>query len=152
MQKQGNASTANTNTIAEELESWEGDSELATIPGEATPELSGVQNNLEWAEQIKLRVNAEFDRVAVAIHASAERRNEERRMETLVLMSILESKRTEVMSRQDAGYFIHDWQQIVHQVSTMIRSDARYLAMRKKRRAQGGRLRHLDELESVGKS
>lgn len=151
MQMQGNACTTNTNTIAEELESWEDDDGQAAIPGETTPELLGMQNNLEWAEQIKLRVNAEFDRVAAAIHAKAERRNEERRMETLVLMSILESKRSEVMSRQDAGYFIHEWQQIVGQVSTMIRSDSRYLAIHEKRKAQGGKLRRLDELESVGK-
>jgi hypothetical protein len=43
---------------------------------------------------------------------------------------ILEAKRGEVMRRGQAGYFIHDWQDISDQVRRMVFQDARYPAIR----------------------
>jgi hypothetical protein len=40
------------------------------------------------------------------------------------------------MSRKDAGYFIHDWQDIYDQVRQMIFHDPRYQAIRSNKAAQ----------------
>jgi hypothetical protein len=47
---------------------------------------------------------------------------------TQAIIAIMEKKRTEVMEHQEAGYFIHDWQELRNQVSRMIVSDPRYKA------------------------
>jgi hypothetical protein len=49
--------------------------------------------------------------------------------DTEAVIAILEDKRAEVMSREQAGYFIHDWQEISDQVRQMIFHDARYQAI-----------------------
>jgi hypothetical protein len=36
--------------------------------------------------------------------------------DTEAIIAILEDKRAEVMSREEAGYFVHDWQEISDQV------------------------------------
>jgi hypothetical protein len=113
MQMQRNVRATHTSTMAEEIESWEdeGGATPPVVPGVPTEAMLGTQNQAEWAEQIKLRVNAEFDRVAAAIRSKADKRNEKREAETEAIIAILENKRTEVMSRKEAGYFIHDWQE-----------------------------------------
>ena len=45
------------------------------------------------------------------------------------MISILEDKRDEVMAHEEAGYFIHDWQELRNQVSRMIVADPRYKAL-----------------------
>lgn len=49
------------------------------------------------------------------------------------MIGILEDKRAEVMSRQEAGYFIQDWQEIGDQVRKLIFSDVRYQAIKRTR-------------------
>jgi len=46
------------------------------------------------------------------------------------MISILEEKRAEVMAREDAGYFIHDWQELRSQVRELIVGDSRYKAIK----------------------
>jgi hypothetical protein len=41
----------------------------------------------------------------------------------------LEKKRAEVMARDEAGYFIREWQELRDQVRQMIRQDARFRAI-----------------------
>jgi chaperonin GroES len=89
----------------------------------------GTANQVEWAEQIKVRVNAEFDRVARAMASVASKHTEEDRMDTLAVIAILEDKRAEVMGKDQAGYFIHDWQELGDQVRRMITQDTRYKAI-----------------------
>lgn len=48
-------------------------------------------------------------------------------------LSILEEKRAEVMRREQAGCFIHDWQEISDQVRQMIFNDVRYQAIKSNR-------------------
>lgn len=100
------------------------------------PLLIGTVNQIEWAERIRERVNGEFDRVAATFHAVARRQDEEAKADTLALISILEDKRREVMRRDQAGYFIHDWQEITDQVRQMIFHDERYSAIRKRQMAR----------------
>jgi hypothetical protein len=75
-------------------------------------------------------VNAEFDRVITALEAAATKQSGQDRMNTQPIIAIVEEKRTEVMAHQDAGYFIHDWQELRDQVRQMIMKDDRYKAIK----------------------
>ena len=88
--------------------------------------MTGTTNQVDWAEQIKVRVSAEFDRVARALASTVSRQTEQDRTDTLAVIAILEEKRVEVMGNDQAGYFIHDWQELRDQVRQMIAQDARY--------------------------
>src|SRR5258706_15683690 len=97
--------------------------------------MTGTPSQIEWAEQIKPRVAAEFDRVAAAFRTVAEHqreqdRPEQGRIDTQAVLAILEEKRAEVMAREQAGYFIRDWQELKDQVQQMIAGDERYQAIR----------------------
>ena len=98
--------------------------------------MTGTPSQVEWAEQIKLRVNAEFDRVAQSFRSVAGKQNDAKRAGTEAILGILEEKRAAVMSRAEAGYFVHDWQEISDQVRQMIFHDPRYLAIQSNRAAR----------------
>ncbi len=98
--------------------------------------MTGTTNQIEWAEQIKPRVNAEFDRVAKAFQTVGHRQAEQDRLITLSVIAILEEKRAEVMSNDAAGYFIHNWQELTDQVRRLITHDPRYEAIKAKRKAR----------------
>jgi len=85
--------------------------------------LTGTANQIEWGEQIKARVGKEFDRVANAMRSAARKQEDLDRTDTLGLVAILEEKRLEVMANDRAGYFIHDWQELVRH---MVVTDPRY--------------------------
>jgi hypothetical protein len=89
---------------------------------------SGTISQVEWATLIKRRVAVEFDRVAVAFREVAGNQDGCRRARTEAVLIILEEKRATVMANDQAGYFIHDWQEIGGQVRQMIFHDARYQA------------------------
>jgi hypothetical protein len=96
----------------------------------APPFLRGNPFQVEWAGRIRPQVKAEFDRVAKAFQDVASQQAEPKRSRTEAIIAILEAKRDEVMSHDDAGYFIHDWQEIYDQVRRMIRKDPRYDALK----------------------
>lgn len=54
--------------------------------------MTGTASQIEWAEQIRPRVDAEFDRVAKAFQAVAERQSDEDRTDTRAIVAILEEK------------------------------------------------------------
>jgi len=93
-------------------------------------ELNGAAHEIEWALRIRAQVNAEFDRVARVLERTATQRSGQKRLDTYGMIAILEEKRAEVMSNQDAGYFIQDWQELHDQVRKMMIKDARYQAMK----------------------
>lgn len=99
--------------------------------------MTGTASQIEWAEQIKPRVDAEFDRVAKAFQAAAWNQGEPDRMDTRAIIAILEEKRVEVMAQEQAGYFIRDWQELKDQVRQMIAQDSRYQAIKAKRGSRG---------------
>jgi hypothetical protein len=68
---------------------------------------------------------------------NSRRQEDARRAETEAVLVILDEKRAEVMGRQQAGYFIHDWQEIGCHVRQMIFRDPRYQAIK----GQPGRAR-----------
>jgi hypothetical protein len=98
--------------------------------------MTGTASQIEWAEQIKPRVNAEFDRVATALIATAGHQMEQDRVDTWSVIAILEEKRAEVMANDRAGYFIRDWQELRDQVRRMIGQDSRYQAIKARKAAR----------------
>ena len=122
--------------MEEAIQAWEGEGgafQLAERP------LIGTANQVEWAMQIKTRVNAEFDRVAKAIESVASKQAEPDRINTRAIIAILEEKRAGVMAEDRAGYFIHDWQELRDQVRQMLVQDSRYQAFKAKRVARAGK-------------
>ena len=96
--------------------------------------MTGTPNQIEWAEQIKVSVTAEFDRVASALNTVARRQTGQDLLDTNTAIEILEQIRNVVMARDEAGYFIRDWQDLSGQVRDMIALDPRHKAMRAARR------------------
>jgi len=113
--------------MEEALEAWEDEGGAArSVPVAAKREMTGTINQVDWAEQIKTQVNAEFDRVAKALELAASKRAGQDRADILLMIAILEDKRAEVMAHDRAGYFIHDWQELRGQVRELITKDSRY--------------------------
>jgi uncharacterized protein (UPF0216 family) len=92
--------------------------------------MTGTPSQIEWAEQIKPRVGAEFDRVAQALEDTAQHQKEPASEDTRAVIEILKEKRAEVMANDFAGYYIREWQELTDQVRQMIRRDPRYQAIR----------------------
>ncbi len=124
--------------IADGIEAWEGEGGATRAPLCASAASMSTASQGEWAERIKRQVNAEFDRVAASFKSVAGKQDDDKRADTEAILAILEDKRAEVMSRTDAGYFIHDWQEIGDQVRQLIFHDARYQAIRVNRLARRG--------------
>jgi len=101
--------------------------------------MTGTPNQIEFAEQIKPRVHAEFDRVASALQAVAYRQVEQDRIDTLAVIEILDEKRSEVMAKDQAGYFIRDWQELDGKVRQMLGLDPRYRVIMARREQCPGR-------------
>ena len=119
------------NSAEDNIEAWEGEGGAAAAPFVVrATSMSGTANQVEWAERIKRLVNEEFDRVARSFRSVAGKQNDAARADTEAIIAILEEKRAEVMSREEAGYFIHDWQEISDQVRQMIFHDVRYQAIK----------------------
>jgi hypothetical protein len=91
--------------------------------------MTGSVSQIEWAERIKRNVADEFDRVLRAFHSVADAQSGVRRFRTLKVITVVERKRAEVLAREDAGYFIRDWQEISDQVRQMIARDPAYPAV-----------------------
>jgi hypothetical protein len=98
--------------------------------------LLGSASQVEWAQAIRARVSDEFDRVATALQSVAHRQDARKRSDTEAVIAILEDKRVEVLSRDRAGYFIRDWQEIGGQVRQMIGQDSRYQAIKAEKAAE----------------
>lgn len=126
------------NTSAEhDIEAWEGEGGATNAPtGTREVSMSGTANQVGWAERIKGRVNDEFDRMARSFRSVAAGQSGAARADTEAILAILEEKRAAVMRTEQAGCFIHDWQEIGDQVRQMIFHDARYQAIKNNRRAR----------------
>lgn len=98
--------------------------------------MTGTPSQIEWAEQIKSRVNAEFERVAKAFAQAAREQSAQDRLDTHAIIAILEEKRVEIMAKDQAGYFIRDWQELRDQVRQTIARDSRYQAIKARKAAR----------------
>jgi hypothetical protein len=119
-----------------ELEAWESEGGASNGPLlSPSVQMSGTPNQVQWAQQIKRNVNAEFDRVASSFRSVAEKQSAGKRADTEAIIAILEEKRAAVMGKEQAGYFIHDWQEISGQVRQMISDDPRFKQIKALRKA-----------------
>jgi hypothetical protein len=119
------------NSLSSDIQAWEDEGGAAPGPPALGSTLMAVTpNQVEWAVRIKRQVNAEFDRMAASFRLIANRQSGSQRNDTEAIIAILEDKRVEVMRREQAGYFIHEWQEIGDQVRQMIFHDPRYQAIR----------------------
>ena len=110
------------------IAAWEGEGGFAARMAELR--LIGTVNQIAWAEQIRAQVDAEFDRVRRALESVAGRQSPEGGTELQAIIRLLENKRAEVMGNDQAGYFIHDWQELRDQVRQLIVGDPRYTAIK----------------------
>ena len=94
--------------------------------------MTGTANQIEWAERIKARVGVEFDRVASALDSVAGKQTGQKRTDTQAVIAILNDQRAGVMARDEAGYFILEWQGLRDQVRQLIAKDSRYQAIKAK--------------------
>jgi hypothetical protein len=117
--------------MKERLSVWEG--EGGSLNEKSEKALTGTVNQIEWAKQIRTQVNAEFDRVITALQAAAARQSGQDRMDTQAIIAIVKEKRTQVLGHQEAGYFIHDWQELRDQVRQMLMKDDRYIQFKSNR-------------------
>ena len=97
--------------------------------------MTGTPSQVEWAERIKVQVDAEFERVAKAFEEAANTQGEHKRIDTRAIIAIVQGMRAEVMAKDEAGYFIRDWQELRDQVRLMIARDPGYQAIRARREA-----------------
>lgn len=106
--------------------------------------MTGTPSQIEWAVLIKPRVHAEFERVVLAFAQVAGRQAEPDRRETQTIIEIVRQKQDETLARDEAGYFIRDWQELRDQVRQMIARDPRFEEIRvsrekrKRDREKGG--------------
>lgn len=123
-----------SNLRTAEIGAWEDEGGATPAPPVlmAGP-LTGTDNQIEWAQRIRSRVAAEFDRVAALFRGIAGKQDRGTRTDTEAIVAIVEEKRLEVLGRGEAGYFIHDWQEITDQVRQMVLRDPRYLAIQSSR-------------------
>ena len=126
------------NSAENGIEAWEGEGRAAPSPlGARAISMSGTANQVEWAERIKRQVNDEFDRVARSFRSVAGKQSDAARADTEAIIAILEEKRAEVMRREEAGYFIQEWQEIGDQIRQRLFGDSRYQKI-KSGRAKAG--------------
>jgi hypothetical protein len=95
--------------------------------------LTGTPSQIEWAEQIRLNVAQEFDRVAKAFQTQVSIQTGQQQAETRLIIAILDEKRSETMSIPSAGYFIRVWRDLGDQVRQMIAADPRFDCIRDQR-------------------
>lgn len=103
---------------------------------ECTIPLQGSPSQVEWAERIRRGVSADFDRVARCFRSVAANQDDEKRAATELVLSILEEKRLQTLSRQEAGYFIHEWQETSGKVRSLLFDDTRYQELRRAERVR----------------
>lgn len=117
--------------MEEPIAAWEDEGGSPVLSEESG--MTGTLNQIAWAAQIKTQVNAEFDRVRAALELAAGKQSGQRRTDTQAMIQILEEKRAEVMAEEQAGYFVHDWQELRGQVRDLIVGDSRYKAIKSRR-------------------
>lgn len=98
-----------------------------------------TESQIEWAERIKMNVQAEFERVANALRGQAAKQREQDRTDTDTILAILEARRVEILGNKDLGYFIRSWQEISDQVRQLITRDPGFIAIQSSRSTRASR-------------
>jgi uncharacterized protein YheU (UPF0270 family) len=85
----------------------------------------GVPSSVDWWSPC--------DPVAKALQALAGMSAAQDRTDTQAVIVVLEEKRTEVRTKDQAGYLIRVWRELRNQVRKMMGQDSRYPAIKAKR-------------------
>jgi len=101
------------------IEIWE--DEGGSPARSAASGMTGTVHQIASAEQIKTQVTEEFDRVRAALVSAVNKQPEQSRKDTEAMIAILEHQRAEVMANEQAGYFVHDWQELRGQIARVDR-------------------------------
>ena len=96
--------------------------EEASVAGECE---GGVPSLWDW--------RSSSDPVAKALQAPAGMSAARDRRDIQTVIVVLEEKRTEVRTKDQAGYFIRVWRELRNQMRKMIGQDSRYQATKAKR-------------------
>jgi len=120
-------------SIGSAIATWEDEGGFAGANYPYGEGMSGTTNQVEWAERIWRQVREEFDRVSTSFWSIAKHQTGSRRSDTLTILAILEDKRAQVLSRQEAGYFIRDWWEPGDRVRQLIFDDPRYQVIKNSR-------------------
>ena len=118
------------------IAAWEGEGGCASRMPAA--HMIGTPNEIAWAVQIKSQVEAEFDRVRKVLEYAAAKESPENVTDIQAIIRILEDKRAEVMTNEQAVYFIHDWQDPGRMVPRLVIRDSRYEAIKASQTARFG--------------
>jgi len=130
--------------VREAIEAWEDEGGAPAAP--APVALTGTENQVEWAERIRLNLDKEFDRIAALFQTIADQSRGGKAAATREILAILADKRREVMSHTEAGYFIHEWQEVGDRVRRLILGDERYREVRTRVGADADRPPTLSDL------
>lgn len=95
--------------------------------------MTGSASQIEWAERIKPKVEAEFDRVVRVFQTLGTTQRELDRSDSQAIVAIVEDIRGTVLANDHAGYYIRIWQELKDQVRHMVSQDPRYQAIRASR-------------------
>lgn len=109
--------------VRRDIQAWESDGGAMGCTRSEAPVMA---NEAAWAQQIKARVCADFDRVVNALKSAAETLTGDRQIDALMVISILEEIRAEVMAKDQPGYFIVEWQDASDQVRRIVANDRSY--------------------------
>jgi hypothetical protein len=112
------------------IDEWEDDGGATASSREGR--LIGTVNQIALAEEIRVRMTAEFDRVRATLESAACTRAGQRRSDVEMMIAILEEKRVQEMSSRRAGHYIHRWSELRHQVRDLILRDPRYRALNRR--------------------
>lgn len=93
----------------------------------------GTENQIEWANQIKPAVEAEFERVIRAFQTLAPNQSAASLADTQTILTILQEQRSAVLANPSAGYFIAEWRELSDQVRKGIAKDPRHQAIQARR-------------------
>ena len=96
--------------------------EEASVPGKCE---GGVPSSWDW--------RSPSDPVAKALQALAGMPAAQDRMDIQAVIVVPEEKRTEVRTKDQAGYFIRVWRKLRDQVRKLIGKDSRYQAIKAER-------------------
>jgi hypothetical protein len=98
--------------------------------------LRGAADQISWAREIRARVSAEFDRVRSSIEAGSNKFRALDRTETATLLTLIEEHRAAVFSRDQADYFIAEWQNPADRLQRVFNGDERWRAISDARAAR----------------
>jgi hypothetical protein len=98
--------------------------------------LHGPDDEVSWAREIRGRVKNEFDRVRRSIEAGSNKYRALDRSETATLLALIDELRASVLSADQAGYFIAEWNNPADRLQRLLHGDARWKAINDARAAR----------------